>query len=191
MGLTIPSKLFFRIGEVASLLSLRPHVIRFWESNFPRLAPKKTTTNQRRYTRYDVYRIAIVQFLLHTRRRSIAEVRQQLETLNMTDKGVEKQLSLLGGDHNEITPEATVQPTAQAPAPSPNANANPREGGSSFLAERERLGDEITRLRTQYAQIREQHEEAVAKLEIYSSSLAKIRKTSMKGVEELVRILDE
>jgi len=186
MALTIPSKLFFRIGEVASLLSLRPHVIRFWESNFPKLVPKKTTTNQRRYTRYDVYRVAIVQFLLHTRGRSIADAQKQLETLNMTDKGVEKQLSLLGGDLMNETPQA------QDPLPtSPSPAAPAKETGSSFLAERERLGSEITQLRTQYAQIREQHAEAVAKLELYSSSLAKIRKTSVKGVEELVRILDE
>jgi len=183
MAITVPPKLFFRIGEVATILSLRPHVIRFWESNFQKLAPKKTTTNQRRYTRYDVYRIAIVQFLLHTRGLSIAEAKKQLEALNMTDKGVEKQLSLLGA---EVGEQAPMKPATKSAAPHA-----PKESGSSFLAERERLGSEITRLRTQYAQIKEQHDEAVAKLEIYSSSLGKIRKTSLKGVEELVRILDE
>ena len=50
----IPNKLYFKIGEVSSLLTVEPYVLRFWETEFPKLAPKKTDKGQRMYRRKDV-----------------------------------------------------------------------------------------------------------------------------------------
>jgi hypothetical protein len=50
----IPDKLYFKIGEVSDLLGVEPHVLRYWESEFPVLAPKKSGTGHRLYRRKDV-----------------------------------------------------------------------------------------------------------------------------------------
>ena len=50
----IPDKLYFRIGEVASLLAVEPYVLRYWETEFRSLAPKKSGTGHRLYRRKDV-----------------------------------------------------------------------------------------------------------------------------------------
>ena len=50
----IPDKLYFRIGEVATLCRLPAYVLRFWESEFPQLRPVKSSTGQRMYRRKDV-----------------------------------------------------------------------------------------------------------------------------------------
>jgi len=50
----IPDKLYFRIGEVAGLLAVEPYVLRYWETEFPSLAPKKSGTGHRLYRRKDV-----------------------------------------------------------------------------------------------------------------------------------------
>src|SRR6266849_3302010 len=50
----IPDKLYFRIGEVATLCRLPAYVLRFWESEFPQLTPVKSSTGQRMYRRRDV-----------------------------------------------------------------------------------------------------------------------------------------
>src|SRR5712672_3238916 len=50
----IPDKLYFRIGEVATLCRLPAYVLRFWESEFPQLKPVKSSTGQRMYRRRDV-----------------------------------------------------------------------------------------------------------------------------------------
>ena len=93
----IPQKLFFRIGEVAGLLGLEPHVIRYWESEFNQLRPRKTDTNQRRYDKAGVMRIALVQYLLHTCRHSITHTREKLRTMDVTEEGLKGQLDLLSG----------------------------------------------------------------------------------------------
>ena len=50
----IPDKLYFRIGEVSRLAGIKPYVLRFWETEFPLLGPKKSRTGQRMYRRKDV-----------------------------------------------------------------------------------------------------------------------------------------
>ena len=50
----IPDKLYFRIGEVATLCRLPAYVLRFWESEFPQLKPVKSSTGQRMYRKRDV-----------------------------------------------------------------------------------------------------------------------------------------
>ncbi len=74
----IPDKLFFRIGEVSSLLGLEPHVLRFWESEFPALAPKKSDTGQRLYRRKDVDLLVRIKELLYEKRYTIEGARQLL-----------------------------------------------------------------------------------------------------------------
>ena len=75
----IPDKLYFRIGEVAGLLSVEPHVLRYWESVFPPLVPKKSGTGHRLYRRKDVELLLRIKHLLYERRFTIEGARQWLQ----------------------------------------------------------------------------------------------------------------
>lgn len=74
-----PEKHYFKIGEVAKLLAVKPHVLRYWESEFRWLKPEKSTTNQRLYSRRDVDLLRLVQSLLHQKRFTIDGARKFLE----------------------------------------------------------------------------------------------------------------
>ena len=84
MSLQLPQKIYFRIGEVARLLAVAPHVIRFWETEFKSLRPQKSSTGQRVYTRRDVERLAAIRRLLKEERYTIEGARKYLR-----EKGVE------------------------------------------------------------------------------------------------------
>lgn len=75
----VPDKPYFRIGEVSRLTGVKPYVLRYWESEFPSVAPAKTRANQRIYRREDVERILTIKRLLYTERYTIAGARAKLE----------------------------------------------------------------------------------------------------------------
>src|SRR5215467_2810646 len=75
----IPNKLYFKIGEVSSLLTVEPYVLRFWETEFPKLAPKKTDKGQRMYRRKDVELLLQIKHLLYEKKFTIEGARQYLQ----------------------------------------------------------------------------------------------------------------
>lgn len=75
----IPDKLFFRIGEVAKLCKLPAYVLRFWETEFPQLAPKKSSTGQRLYRQKDVENVLRIKKLLYEQGFTIAGARQHFK----------------------------------------------------------------------------------------------------------------
>lgn len=75
---TIPDKLYFTIGEVAKLCDLKPHVLRYWEQEFPQLSPSKRRGNRRYYQRKDVVLIRSIKDLLYNQGYTIDGARQQL-----------------------------------------------------------------------------------------------------------------
>lgn len=77
--LVIPDKLYFRIGEVAKLLSLPTYVLRFWETEFPQLKPTKSNTGQRMYRRREVELAIRVKKLLYEEGFTIAGARERLK----------------------------------------------------------------------------------------------------------------
>ena len=83
----IPDKLYFRIGEVATLCRLPAYVLRFWESEFPQLKPVKSSTGQRMYRRRDVESVLRIKQLLYEQGFTIVGARQQLRSEMKTDKG--------------------------------------------------------------------------------------------------------
>jgi DNA-binding transcriptional MerR regulator len=83
----IPDKLYFRIGEVATLCHLPAYVLRFWESEFPQLKPVKSSTGQRMYRRRDVESVVHIKQLLYEQGFTIVGARQQLRSEAKTDKG--------------------------------------------------------------------------------------------------------
>ena len=76
----IPDKLYFRIGEVAKLAGVKQYVLRFWESEFPGLGPKKSGTGHRLYRRKDVEMVLEIKRLLYEKRFTIEGARQWLES---------------------------------------------------------------------------------------------------------------
>ncbi|CAG1065009.1 HTH-type transcriptional repressor CarH [uncultured bacterium] len=61
----IPDKLYFKIGEVASLTKVKPYVLRYWESEFKIISPRKSLTKQRVYSRRDIELILDIKRLLY------------------------------------------------------------------------------------------------------------------------------
>jgi DNA-binding transcriptional MerR regulator len=76
----IPDKLYFRIGEVARLAGIKPYVLRFWETEFPGLGPKKSGTGHRLYRRKDVQMVLDIKTLLYEKRYTIEGARKHLES---------------------------------------------------------------------------------------------------------------
>jgi DNA-binding transcriptional MerR regulator len=76
----IPDKMFFRIGDVSELLNLKPFVLRFWETEFPSIAPQKMN-GQRVYKRKDVETLFLIKHLLHEKRFSIEGARNHIKEL--------------------------------------------------------------------------------------------------------------
>ena len=74
----LQAKPFYKIGEVARLLDVKPHVLRYWESEFPTLKPKKNPSGQRIYSRDDIETIVEIQNLLYNERYTISGARQML-----------------------------------------------------------------------------------------------------------------
>src|SRR5580698_6200070 len=81
----IPHKLYFRIGEVARLAGIKPYVLRFWETEFPSLGPKKSGTGHRLYRRKEVEMVLEIKRLLYEKRFTIEGARKFLETRAKTE----------------------------------------------------------------------------------------------------------
>jgi DNA-binding transcriptional MerR regulator len=94
----IPEKIFFKIGEVCELLDVQPHVLRYWETEFPMLAPQKNRSGQRTYRRRDVEITLRIKELLYDELYTIA--------------GAKKRLSIELRDSNrlKIVPNETPKP---------------------------------------------------------------------------------
>ena len=78
--IVIPDRLYFRIGEVAKLCHLPAYVLRFWETEFPNLAPKKSSKGQRLYRKGDVENVLRIKKLLYEEGFTIAGARQHLKS---------------------------------------------------------------------------------------------------------------
>lgn len=78
---SIPDKMGFKIGEVADMLGIKQYVLRYWESEFDLLKPKKATNNQRYYTKKDVENAYLIRKLLHRDRFSIEGARAAVKDL--------------------------------------------------------------------------------------------------------------
>ncbi|MDE2090508.1 MAG: MerR family transcriptional regulator [Gammaproteobacteria bacterium] len=76
----IPGKRYFTIGEVSDLCAVKPHVLRYWEQEFPQLKPVKRRGNRRYYQRHDVLVIRQIRCLLYEQGFTIGGARQQLSS---------------------------------------------------------------------------------------------------------------
>src|SRR3954471_2376357 len=77
----IPDRQYFRIGDVAKLLDVKPYVLRYWESEFPMLSPQKSPSGQRVYRRLDVESLVMIKRLLYVEKYSIEGARKRISSL--------------------------------------------------------------------------------------------------------------
>jgi DNA-binding transcriptional MerR regulator len=75
----IPDKLYFKIGEVSEIVGVEPYVLRYWESEFPGLSPKKSSTGQRQFRRKDVELLLDIKKLLYEKKFTIEGARKALK----------------------------------------------------------------------------------------------------------------
>lgn len=74
-----PDQQVFRIGEASRIVGVKPHVLRFWETEFDSVEPEKTRTNQRRYRREDIVRLLQIRRLRHDAKLTVAQTRSIME----------------------------------------------------------------------------------------------------------------
>jgi DNA-binding transcriptional MerR regulator len=96
-AVAIPEKLFFKIGEVCELAGVQAHVLRYWESEFPMLAPQKNRAGQRVYRKRDVEMALRIKELLYEDQYTIAGAKKRL-TNDLRGGGKIKPVTSEGGD---------------------------------------------------------------------------------------------
>jgi DNA-binding transcriptional MerR regulator len=85
-GITIPDKLYFKIGEVTEITGLESYVLRFWESEFPIISPKRTESGQRLYRKSDVESILLIKNLLYVKKFTIEGAKKFLKDAGKSKK---------------------------------------------------------------------------------------------------------
>jgi DNA-binding transcriptional MerR regulator len=95
VGASIPDKLFFRIGEVAELTGVPPYVLRYWESEFRLLRPRKNRAGQRVYRKHEVQLVLRIKHLLYEERLTLEGAKKRLQ---QEARGRAQQLELPGPD---------------------------------------------------------------------------------------------
>lgn len=97
-SIEIPQKLYFRIGEVSNLVGVEPYVLRYWESEFTGLTPKRSGKGQRLYRRKDVELLLKIKHLLYEKRFTIEGARQLLKARSPRSEAAPAQATLFGSD---------------------------------------------------------------------------------------------
>ena len=90
---TPQKEIYFKIGEVSDIAGVQPSVLRFWESEFKRINPKRTPSGQRLYRRQDIEMILKIKDLLYGQKFTIQGAKRRLRTPD-TEKNVESPLGL-------------------------------------------------------------------------------------------------
>jgi DNA-binding transcriptional MerR regulator len=123
-AVSIPEKLFFKIGEVCDITGIQAHVLRYWESEFPMLAPQKNRAGQRTYRKRDVEMVLRIKELLYDDQYTIAGAKKRLTN------------ELRGASKLKVvTPEMSAQPLNAATSPQlvpPPAPAEAEESPRAF-----------------------------------------------------------
>jgi len=104
----ISDRLFFRIGDVSQLTGIESYVLRFWEGEFPKLSPKKTSSGQRQYRRKDVETVLEIKRLLYDEGYTIAGARKAM-------RGSSRKKSTAVGSREQSALPFASKPDADAP----------------------------------------------------------------------------
>ena len=133
-AVSIPEKLFFKIGEVCDITGIQAHVLRYWESEFPMLAPQKNRAGQRTYRKRDVEMVLRIKELLYEDQYTIAGAKKRLTN------------ELRGASKLKVvTPEMSAQAAPQiVPAPAPPSEDEPHSYADTHTETHEHAAVELT-----------------------------------------------
>lgn len=140
-AVSIPEKLFFKIGEVCDITGIQAHVLRYWESEFPMLAPQKNRAGQRTYRKRDVEMVLRIKELLYEDQYTIAGAKKRLSS---EIRGASKLKVVTPEMSAQASPPQLVPPVAAAAEDEPPSRAQTqvREEGSSAPASGVQMTDE-------------------------------------------------
>ncbi|MFP5285914.1 MAG: MerR family transcriptional regulator [Thermoanaerobaculia bacterium] len=110
----VQKRLYYKIGEACKELGIQPYVLRYWETEFPALAPSKSRSGQRVYSEKELEIIRRIKQLLYEEGYTIAGAKKKLET-ELAEGGV--------GEVEAAAPEAAVEVPAAPPARAPRKKA--------------------------------------------------------------------
>lgn len=131
MSVVLPEKTYFKIGEAAQLVGVKPYIIRYWETEFRTLKPAKTKSRQRLFRHRDIYLLLVIKRLLYEQKYTIEGARRRLKELSAAGVAVEQMLEAI-----DQPPVVEGADTADEP---------------SEDTERARLAAEVERLRGELA----------------------------------------
>ena len=135
-AVAIPEKLFFKIGEVCELAGVQAHVLRYWESEFPMLAPQKNRAGQRVYRKRDVEMALRIKELLYEDQYTIAGAKKRL-TNELRGGG---KLKVVGEEDGQVMSETVSENDGFTPASTYTSSVVPlaaeeRQGLKQLAAE--------------------------------------------------------
>jgi DNA-binding transcriptional MerR regulator len=151
----LPPKLYFRIGEVASLVGVEPHVLRYWEREFRSIRPTKSAKGQRVYSRRDVENLMRVRQLLYGEGFTIAGAKKKLQRT-----GLEPEPVVAADLDDDREPETEAEPAVAAVT---SALTSVAAGVSVALASRAGTG-EAARMRATLLELRSEIESLLSEL---------------------------
>ena len=85
-NIEIPDKIYFKIGEVSKLAEVPASVLRFWETEFSQIRPKRTTSGQRLYRRREIELVLLIKDLLYSKKFTIQGAKRHLKTQDKSPK---------------------------------------------------------------------------------------------------------
>ncbi len=138
---SIPDKLYFKIGEVCEIVGVEPHVLRYWEQEFPQLAPQKSAAGQRLYRRKDVETALRIKTLREDEGFTIAGAKKRLSA----ERAAAGRLKVVPIERPAET-TADTGPAEDAP-PTPKATLTPSEALATLRQLRAGLEDILALLR--------------------------------------------
>ena len=148
MDRQIPNKLFFKIGEVCEITDTQPYVLRYWESEFPALAPAKNSSGQRIYRRKDIETVLRIKQLLYEEGFTIAGAKKRLEA-EAAGRGTTPNSMASGPDSAtaaEPPPTSVALPPAAPGAAAPSGPNGDERTRAVLLEVRDHLREMLTLL---------------------------------------------
>jgi len=130
-AVAIPEKLFFKIGEVCELAGVQAHVLRYWESEFPMLAPQKNRAGQRVYRKRDVEIALRIKELLYEDQYTIAGAKKRLAN----DLRAGGKFKIVSPEHEHENASAGTGTQAADPARTKARTAEERKSLRKMAAE--------------------------------------------------------
>ena len=94
----IPDKVYFRIGEVSDLVGVDQHVLRYWETEFKVIKPRRAQSNQRLYRKKDVENLQLIKILLHSQGYTISGARKLLNDRKQRELIAEQERNSVPGE---------------------------------------------------------------------------------------------